>query len=71
MGSISRVTQQLSETPARNVPPQLFQIPPTMPGVPPTRVKYTSLARNHLSLQGMQTQANCLFQSQLFEYQYA
>ena len=53
MGGISRVAQQPSGTPARNVPTQPRPTPPAMPGAPPARnVKYTAVARNHPAPQG-------------------
>lgn len=57
MGGMSRgVSQQPSGAPARNPPTQPRPTPPTLPGVPPTRVKYTSGARNHPAPQGAGSQ---------------
>ena len=54
MGGMSRgVSQQPSGAPARNPPTQPRPTPPTLPGVPSTRVKYTSGARNHPAPQGI------------------
>ena len=57
MGGMSRgVSQQPSGAPARNPPTQPRPTPPTLPGVPSTRVKYTSGARNHPAPQGAGSQ---------------